>query len=104
MLAALGVQSMGTFTMTDTERREKRKHQVERHRSLAQEITDPLAAGLLRDIVSELEADLLSEMKERRPTASDHGIEPAVLEFHGGHSYPKHGPLYAFLSPKRRPA
>jgi hypothetical protein len=31
---------------------------VERYRALAQEITDPLAACLLRDIVSELEADL----------------------------------------------
>jgi hypothetical protein len=31
---------------------------VERYQVLAQEITDPLAAGLLRHIVSELEADL----------------------------------------------
>jgi len=44
--------------MTDTESGKERRHQVERYRVLAQEITDPLAAGLLRDIVSELEADL----------------------------------------------
>jgi hypothetical protein len=31
---------------------------VERYRVLAREITDPLAARLLRDIISELEADL----------------------------------------------
>jgi hypothetical protein len=43
--------------MTDTERGEERKHQVERYRLLAQEVTDPLAVGLLRDIISELEAD-----------------------------------------------
>jgi hypothetical protein len=90
--------------MTDTESGNERRHQVERYRVLAQEITDPLAAGLLRDIDSELEADLLSEMDERSPTASDHGKEPAVREFHGRQGYPKHGPLYAFLSPKRRPA
>ena len=44
--------------MTGTESGEERKHQVERYRWLVQEITDPLAAGLLRDIVSELEAGL----------------------------------------------
>jgi hypothetical protein len=44
--------------MTDTEGGNERRQQVERYRVLAQEITDPLAAGLLRDIVSELEADL----------------------------------------------
>jgi hypothetical protein len=49
---------MGDITMTGTESGEERKHQVERYRLLVQEITDPLAAGLLRDIVSELEADL----------------------------------------------
>jgi hypothetical protein len=43
--------------MTDTESGKERRHQVERYRVLARETTDPLAAGLLRDIVSELEAD-----------------------------------------------
>jgi hypothetical protein len=54
--------------MTHDERGEERKHQVERYRLLAQEVTDPLAAGLLRDIISELEADppeKLSEDSER---------------------------------------
>ena len=48
----------GDITMTDTESRKERGHQVERYRVLARETTDPLALGLLRDIVSELEADL----------------------------------------------
>ena len=44
--------------MTDTESGKERRHQVERYRVLARRTTDPLAAGLLRDISSELEADL----------------------------------------------
>jgi len=44
--------------MTDSEEWKERKDQVERYRALEQETTDPLAAGLLRDIVSELEAGL----------------------------------------------
>jgi hypothetical protein len=55
---------MGDVTMTDTERREERKHQVERYRLLAQEVTDPLAMGLLRDIISELEADPQERLAE----------------------------------------
>ena len=55
---------MGDVTMTDTERGEERKHQVERYRLLAQEVTDPLAMGLLRDIISELEADLPEKLAE----------------------------------------
>ena len=60
---------MGDVTMTDTEHGEERKHQVGRYRLLAQEVTDPLAMGLLRDIISELEADpqeKLAEDGERR--------------------------------------
>ena len=53
-----GGQSMGDITMTDTESGKERRHRVERYRVLARETTDPLASGLLRDIVSELEADL----------------------------------------------
>jgi hypothetical protein len=48
--------------MTDTERGEERKHQVERYRLPAQEITDPLAAFLLPDSISELEADPLEKL------------------------------------------
>jgi len=44
--------------MTDTESGKERRHQVERYRVLAPRTTDPLAAGLLRDIILELGADL----------------------------------------------
>ena len=69
----LGIRAWGDITMTDTESGKERRHQVERYRVLARETTDPLASGLLRDIVSELEADLkeLAEdalwSPERRP-------------------------------------
>jgi hypothetical protein len=61
---ALGVRAWGDTTMTDTERGEECKHQEERYRLLAREITDPLAAFLLPDIVSELEADPLEKLAE----------------------------------------
>ena len=73
---------MGDITMTDTESGEERKHQVERYRVLAQETTDPLAAGLLRDIISELEAEL-KELAEMDVCRTAPGGEPGVLEFHG---------------------
>ena len=60
---------MGDITMTDTESGKERRHQVERYRVLAQETTDPLAAGLLRDIVSELEADLNELARSSRSIA-----------------------------------
>ena len=50
--------------MTDNESGEERKHQAERYRLLAQEVTDPLAMGLLRDIISELEADPQEKLAE----------------------------------------
>ncbi|KGT76244.1 hypothetical protein MA20_25885 [Bradyrhizobium japonicum] len=43
--------------MTDSEWKE-RWHEVERFRLMAHETTDPVAAALLLDIVSDLEADL----------------------------------------------
>ena len=53
--------------MTDTEKWKEHRDQVARYRVLAQETTDPLATGLLRDIVSELETELkeLAEMDEQ---------------------------------------
>jgi hypothetical protein len=53
---------MEDITMTDSEKWKERRDQVARYRVMEQEATDPLAAGLLRDIVSDLEAD----MDERR--------------------------------------
>ncbi|MBR0715719.1 hypothetical protein [Bradyrhizobium liaoningense] len=50
--------------MTDSERKERRS-QLERYRVLEEETTDPLAAGLLRDIVLELETQL-NELPQQR--------------------------------------
>ena len=65
--------------MTDSEKRKERRDQVARYRVMEQETTDPLAAGLLRDIVSELEA----EMDEQRTALCDRVLEPGMIEFHG---------------------
>jgi len=43
--------------MTDRERK-MRRDLLERYRVLEEETTDPLAAGLLQDIILELEAEL----------------------------------------------
>ncbi|HYA31052.1 MAG TPA: hypothetical protein VEI95_19700 [Acidobacteriota bacterium] len=44
--------------MTDTENRKERREQLLRYRAMERESTDPLAIGLLHDIVLELEAGL----------------------------------------------
>ena len=51
--------------MTDRERK-VRTDQLERYRVLWEETTDPLAAGLLHDIVLELEAELKKWPQQRR--------------------------------------
>ena len=58
--------------MTDSEKWKERRDQVARYRVMEQETTDPLAAGLLRYIVSELEA----EMDEQRTAVCDRALEP----------------------------
>jgi hypothetical protein len=60
--------------MAENDEQAERNQQVMRYRILAREVTDPLAAGLLRQIVSELEADLIPKdeatlsVDERQPT------------------------------------
>ena len=44
--------------MAGSEKWKERRDQVTRYRVMEQETTDPLAAGLLRDIVSDLEAEM----------------------------------------------
>ncbi len=44
--------------MTDSESWKERINQVARYRAMEQEITDPLAARLIHDIVLDLEAEL----------------------------------------------
>ena len=43
--------------MDEDEQQAERSQKVMRYRILESEVTDPLAAGLLRQIVSEMEAD-----------------------------------------------
>jgi hypothetical protein len=71
--------------MTDSESWKERRDQVARYRVLEQETTDPLAAGLLHDIVSELEADLieLAEVEAQRILMRDCALEPGMIEFQG---------------------
>jgi hypothetical protein len=57
-VAALGVRAWGEITMTDSENWKERRNQLERYRILARETTDPIAARLLHDIVSDLEVEL----------------------------------------------
>jgi hypothetical protein len=70
---------MGDITMADSEEWKERRDQVARYRLMEQEATDPLAVGLLRDIVAELEG----EMDEQRTAACDRAPEPGMIEFHG---------------------
>jgi hypothetical protein len=44
--------------MAEDEEQAERDQQLMRYRMLEREVTDPLAAGLLREIVSEMEASL----------------------------------------------
>lgn len=44
--------------MAEDENQAERDQELMRYRILEREVTDPLAAGLLRDIVSEMEACL----------------------------------------------
>jgi hypothetical protein len=48
--------------MTDARHLRERRAQIARYRALEREVTDPLAACLLHEIISELEAEL-----EERP-------------------------------------
>jgi hypothetical protein len=102
---------MGDISMTDTKRWNERRNQVARYRVLAQETTDPLAAGLLRDIVSELEADLreLVELDEQQTTAPYNVLEAGVLEFYGRsvsclvRNLSEHGAALDVISPRDIP-
>ncbi len=65
--------------MTGSESWKEREDLVARYRVLEREVTDPLAKGLLRDIVVELEAELY----EQRSAACDRTLDAGVIEFHG---------------------
>jgi hypothetical protein len=65
--------------MAGSEKWKERRDQVTRYRVMEQETTDPLAAGLLHDIVSDLEA----ETEKRQIGTCDLALEPGMIEFHG---------------------
>jgi hypothetical protein len=110
-MRALGVRAWGDITMTDTEKWNERRNQVARYRVLAQETTDPLAAGLLRDIVLELEADLteLVEIDEQQTAATYNVPEAGMLEFQGRmvsclvRNLSEHGAALDVISPRDIP-
>jgi hypothetical protein len=97
--------------MTDAKKWNERRTQVARYRVLAQETTDPLAAGLLRDIVSELEVDLkeLVALDDQQTAANDNVLEAGVLEFHGRsvsclvRNFSEHGAALDVISPRDIP-
>jgi len=97
--------------MTDTRRWNERRIKVARYRMLAQETTDPLAAGLLRDIVAELEADLqeVAAVDEQQSASSNNVLEAGVLEFHGRtvsclvRNLSEHGAALDVISPRDVP-
>ena len=70
--------------MTDSEDWRERRNQVARYRVMEQEATDPLAAGLLRDIVLELEADLnvRAEVEAQLIIMRDCALALGIIEFH----------------------
>ncbi len=107
-----GVRAWGDITMAHSEKwkEQERRDQVARYRVLARETTDPLAAGLLRDIVSDLE-DELNELSvdERRTATGDQLPELGLLEFHGQtvscliRSLSEHGAALDLISPRDIP-
>jgi hypothetical protein len=82
---ALGVRAWGEITMTDRECWKERRDRVARYRAMEQEATDPLAMGLIHDIVLELESDLngQAEVEAQLMLIRDCGLEPGRIEFHG---------------------
>jgi hypothetical protein len=56
--------------MAEDEEQAERNQRLMRYRILEHEVTDPLAAGLLRQIVAELEARLPHEDEGQLPAAA----------------------------------
>jgi hypothetical protein len=56
--------------MAEDEEQAERDQKLMRYRILEREVTDPLAAGLLRQIVSELEARLPNKDERPLPAAA----------------------------------
>ena len=84
MYLALGAED-GDITMADSYVWQERRDRLARYQAMEREVTDPLAAGLLHDIVSELEGDLNEEIdaEAQRILMRDFASEPGTIEFHG---------------------
>jgi hypothetical protein len=62
---------------------QERRDRLARYQAMEREVTDPLAAGLLHDIVSELEDDLNEQVDAEAHLTRDVALEPRTVEFHG---------------------
>jgi hypothetical protein len=71
--------------MADSYSWEECRDRLARYQAMEREVTDPLAAGLLREIVSELEEDLDErvEAEAQLILMRDFALEPGTIEFHG---------------------
>jgi hypothetical protein len=72
---------MEGWKMAEDDEKAERNQQVMRYRILEREVTDPLAAGLLRQIVSEMEAMAFSSETEtgsRQENAPEQEAKAAV--------------------------
>jgi hypothetical protein len=61
------------------------RDRLARYQAMEREVTDPLAAGLLHEIVSELEDDLNDQVDAEAQLIlmRDFALEPGTIEFHG---------------------
>ncbi len=84
MYAALGAER-GDITMADSYVWQERRDRLARYQAMEREVTDPLAAGLLHVIVSELEGDLneQADVEAQLLLMRDFALEPGTIEFHG---------------------
>ena len=64
---------------------QERRDRLARYQAMEREVTDPLAAGLLHDIVSELEGDLNEQVDTEAQLIlmREVALEPGTIEFHG---------------------
>ncbi|WP_245286996.1 hypothetical protein [Bradyrhizobium sp. Tv2a-2] len=71
--------------MADSGLWQERRHRLARYQAMEREATDPLAVGLMHDIVLELEADLNEQIDQEAQLIlmRDFALEPGTIEFHG---------------------
>ena len=71
--------------MADSDLWQERRDRLARYQAMEREATDPLAVGLMHDIVSELEADLneKADAEAQLILMRDFALEPGTIEFQG---------------------